>query len=81
MWHSMRMPQVVSEAVDKPRNIQFKGTTDLVTDTDQASEDAVLAVRTRPPSTHCRHWRSCMLACRTYMCWGVHVKNPGCATQ
>ena len=48
MWHSMRMPQVVSEAVDKPRNIQFKGTTDLVTDTDQASEDAVLAVRTWP---------------------------------
>lgn len=32
------------EAVDKPRNIQFKGATDLVTDTDQAAEDAILAV-------------------------------------
>ena len=37
--------QVVSERVDKPRNIEFKGLTDLVTDTDKASEEAVLAVR------------------------------------
>lgn len=36
--------QVVSERVDKPRNIEFKGATDLVTDTDKASEDAVLSV-------------------------------------
>lgn len=35
---------VVSAAVDKPRNIQFKGATDLVTDTDKGSEEAVLAV-------------------------------------
>jgi fructose-1,6-bisphosphatase/inositol monophosphatase family enzyme len=32
------------DAVDKPRSIQFKGATDLVTDTDRASEDAILAV-------------------------------------
>ncbi len=38
--------QVVSERVDKPRNIEFKGATDLVTDTDKASEDAVLSVTT-----------------------------------
>ena len=36
--------QVVSDRVDKPRNIEFKGATDLVTDTDKASEDAVLSV-------------------------------------
>lgn len=36
--------QVVLNAVDKPRRINFKGVTDLVTDTDQASEDATLAV-------------------------------------
>ena len=32
------------EAVDKPRNIQLKGDLELVTDTDQAAEDACLAV-------------------------------------
>ena len=37
------LAQVVMEAVDKPRTIEFKGATDLVTDTDRASEDAVLA--------------------------------------
>ena len=31
------------EAVDKPRRVMFKGATDLVTDTDEASEAAVLA--------------------------------------
>jgi myo-inositol-1(or 4)-monophosphatase len=31
------------EAVDKPRNISFKGATDLVTDTDKAAEAAILA--------------------------------------
>lgn len=36
--------EVVLNAVDKPRRISFKGVTDLVTDTDQASEDATLAV-------------------------------------
>lgn len=34
--------QVVREALDKPKNVTFKGTTDLVTDTDKASETAVL---------------------------------------
>lgn len=32
------------EAVDMPRVVSFKGATDLVTDTDRASEDAVLRV-------------------------------------
>lgn len=32
------------KAVDAPRNIQRKGALDLVTDTDRAAEDAVLAV-------------------------------------
>ncbi len=36
--------QVIAEKVDKPRDIEFKGATDLVTDTDKASEDAVLSV-------------------------------------
>lgn len=36
--------QVVQEALDKPRNIHFKGVTDLVTDTDRASEEAILQV-------------------------------------
>ena len=36
--------QVVQEALDKPRNIHFKGVTDLVTDTDRASEEAILKV-------------------------------------
>lgn len=34
---------MVQEALDKPRNIHFKGTADLVTDTDRASEEAILA--------------------------------------
>lgn len=33
--------KVVLDAADKPRNIEFKGTTDLVTETDKLSEDAV----------------------------------------
>lgn len=37
------------EAVDKPRNIQFKGETDLVTETDKASEEAILKVGALPP--------------------------------
>lgn len=36
--------QVVRQALDRPRNIEFKGTTDLVTETDRQSEAAVLAV-------------------------------------
>lgn len=36
--------KVVMDAVDKPRNIQYKGVADLVTDTDRASEEAILAV-------------------------------------
>ena len=35
--------QVVHQALDKPKNISFKGVTDLVTDTDKASEEAVLS--------------------------------------
>ena len=35
---------IVSANLDKPRNISYKGATDLVTDTDQASEDAILNV-------------------------------------
>ena len=37
--------QVVKEAADKPREITYKGATDLVTDTDQRSEKEVLGVR------------------------------------
>ncbi|GMH02677.1 hypothetical protein Nepgr_004516 [Nepenthes gracilis] len=36
--------EVVMDAVNKPRNIAFKGLTDLVTDTDKMSEAAVLQV-------------------------------------
>nr|UAD82038.1 myo-inositol-phosphate phosphatase 1 [Trebouxia lynnae] len=36
--------EVVHEALEKPRNIHFKGVTDLVTDTDRASEEAILKV-------------------------------------
>eukprot|EP00897_Mesotaenium_endlicherianum_P009415 jgi/Mesen1/8501/ME000480S07856 len=42
--------EVISEALDKPRNISYKGATDLVTDTDQKAETAILAeVRERFP--------------------------------
>ena len=34
--------QVVKDALDKPVNITYKGATDLVTDTDKASEAAIL---------------------------------------
>ncbi|GMN60242.1 hypothetical protein TIFTF001_029335 [Ficus carica] len=36
--------EVVMDAVNKPRNITYKGVTDLVTDTDKASEAAILDV-------------------------------------
>ncbi|KAJ9707957.1 hypothetical protein PVL29_000156 [Vitis rotundifolia] len=36
--------QVVMEAVNKPRNVTYKGLTDLVTDTDKMSETAILEV-------------------------------------
>ncbi|XP_020102434.1 phosphatase IMPL1, chloroplastic-like [Ananas comosus] len=36
--------EVVMEAVNKPRNISYKGLTDLVTDTDKMSESAILEV-------------------------------------
>ncbi|XP_075505309.1 phosphatase IMPL1, chloroplastic isoform X1 [Primulina tabacum] len=36
--------QVVMDAVNKPRNITYKGLTDLVTDTDKMSEAAILDV-------------------------------------
>jgi myo-inositol-1(or 4)-monophosphatase len=35
---------IILDAVDKPRNISYKGATDLVTDTDKASEDAILKI-------------------------------------
>jgi myo-inositol-1(or 4)-monophosphatase len=35
---------IVSANVDKPRTIAYKGAIDLVTDTDEASEEAILAV-------------------------------------
>jgi myo-inositol-1(or 4)-monophosphatase len=43
---------IVRDAVDKPRNITFKGATDLVTDTDKASEEAILAVIRREFPDH-----------------------------
>ena len=36
---------MVTEALDKPRVIKLKGALDLVTETDEASEKAVLEVR------------------------------------
>ena len=36
--------QVVREALDRPPNIELKGDTDLVTDTDKASEKKCLSV-------------------------------------
>jgi len=36
---------VVSANVDKPRTVEYKSTMDLVTDTDKASEAAVLKAR------------------------------------
>lgn len=36
--------EVVMEAVNKPRNINYKGVTDLVTDTDKLSESVILEV-------------------------------------
>ena len=39
---------MVKEAADKPREITYKGATDLVTDTDQRSEKTVLGVRPCP---------------------------------
>ena len=44
--------QVVRAALDKPRTISFKGATDLVTETDAASEDAILAVLRAAHPTH-----------------------------
>ena len=35
---------IILDAVDKPRNITYKGATDLVTDTDKASEDIILKI-------------------------------------
>lgn len=44
--------EVVMEAVNKPRNITYKGITDLVTDTDKASESAILEVVTKNFKDH-----------------------------
>ncbi|PIA63966.1 hypothetical protein AQUCO_00201348v1 [Aquilegia coerulea] len=44
--------EVVMEAVNKPRNISYKGLTDLVTDTDKTSEAAILGVVGKNFSDH-----------------------------
>ncbi|KAL0695866.1 hypothetical protein Bca4012_063046 [Brassica carinata] len=44
--------EVVMEAVNKPRNITYKGLSDLVTDTDKASEAAILEVVKKNFSDH-----------------------------
>ncbi|KAM0880645.1 hypothetical protein ACQ4PT_033436 [Festuca glaucescens] len=44
--------EVVMEAVNKPRNIQYKGTADLVTDTDKLSESVILEVVTKNFKDH-----------------------------
>uniref|UniRef100_A0A0D3A3Y8 Cyanobacterial aminoacyl-tRNA synthetase CAAD domain-containing protein n=1 Tax=Brassica oleracea var. oleracea TaxID=109376 RepID=A0A0D3A3Y8_BRAOL len=44
--------EVVMEAVNKPRNITYKGLSDLVTDTDKASETAILEVVKKNFSDH-----------------------------
>ncbi|CAM6086704.1 unnamed protein product [Calypogeia fissa] len=41
---SVKGREVIMEAVDKPRSIDYKGATDLVTDTDRKSEEAILEV-------------------------------------
>ncbi|XP_022715455.1 phosphatase IMPL1, chloroplastic isoform X2 [Durio zibethinus] len=47
-----QFPKVVMEAVNKPRNITYKGLTDLVTDTDKMSEAAILEVVKRNFGDH-----------------------------
>ncbi len=37
--------QVITAAIDQPRKITMKGATDLVTETDRLSEEAILRVR------------------------------------
>uniref|UniRef100_M8BUQ1 inositol-phosphate phosphatase n=1 Tax=Aegilops tauschii TaxID=37682 RepID=M8BUQ1_AEGTA len=44
--------EVVMEAVNKPRNIQYKGVADLVTDTDKLSESVILEVVTKNFKDH-----------------------------
>ena len=44
MGNTGAVAQVVHEALDKPINISYKGVTDLVTDTDKASEEAILGI-------------------------------------
>ena len=46
---------MIAEKVDKPRDIEFKGATDLVTDTDKASEEAVLSVSFFAVCNHSSH--------------------------
>ncbi|KAM3228055.1 hypothetical protein ACQJBY_059658 [Aegilops geniculata] len=46
------LPVVVMEAVNKPRNIQYKGVADLVTDTDKLSESVILEVVTKNFKDH-----------------------------
>ena len=40
----VRPPQIILDAVDKPRVISFKGAADLVTETDKRSEEAIIKV-------------------------------------
>lgn len=52
------VPQIVMDAVDKPRQVNYKGAIDLVTNTDIASEEAVLKVGSpRACSNGCRRRR------------------------
>ena len=68
--------QVVQEALDKPRNIHFKGVTDLVTDTDRASEDAILKVSFLPLCILCTVQQACS---GTQVRMHVHMTGQGTA--
>ncbi len=47
----MLFTQVIMANVDEPRSVEYKGATDLVTNTDKASEEAVLKARAHPRCT------------------------------
>ncbi len=47
----MLLTQVILANVDEPRSVEYKGATDLVTNTDKASEEAVLKARAHPRCT------------------------------
>lgn len=47
---------MVRANLDKPRTINYKGFADLVTDTDEASEKAILEASARQPIALLPHW-------------------------